>query len=165
MRRFTATLDGLAKTLTFVVAMTLVIPFFTIATQYSRTSDAKLLIAPVIIIAAMITSLLYRPREYTLDAAGIHVIRTASSVTIPLQRIRSLMPVTVKELGFGLRTFGVGGFMGYFGKYWYRSFGHITLYVTDRSKMLMITLDNEQKILISPDDTPGFMAAFHELKR
>jgi len=73
------------------------------------------------------------------------------------------MPITNKELGFGV--FGTGGFFGYFGPYFFQHYGRVTLYATDRSKMLLITLDDERRIIISPEDTEAFMKAFREVMR
>ena len=165
MRRFTATIDSLSKTLTFVVFVVLVIPFITITSQYIRTHDTLLLLGPSVVIVVLFITLLYRPKEYLLDLEGLHIIRPVKQVNIPLHKIRSIMPVTTKELGFGLRAFGSGGFLGYFGIFFYRNYGWVTLYATDRSKLLLITLDNDRRIIISPDDTAGFMAAFNEMKR
>jgi hypothetical protein len=165
MRRFTATMDSLAKTLTFVVLVILVIPFITIVSQYIRIHEPLLLLGPAIVALVLFITMLYRPKEYLLDAEGLHIIRPMNSVHIPLYKIRSIMPVTTKELGFGLRAFGSGGFLGYFGVFYYRNYGRVMLYATDRSKMLLITLDNDRRIIISPDDTDGFMAAFQEMKR
>jgi len=158
-------MDSLAKTLTFVVLVVLVIPFITIISQFARIHDMWLLLGPAVILIGIVVTLLYRPKEYQLDAEGLHIIRPVKPVRIPLYNIRSIMPVTTKELGYGLRAFGSGGFLGYFGVFYYRNYGRITLYATDRSKLLLITLDNDRKIIISPDDTEGFMAAFKEIKR
>ena len=141
------------------------IPFITTVTQYARLHDPRLLLGPGIVIVIIIFALLYRPKEYLLDAEGLHIIRQAKPADFPLHSIRSIMPVTTKELGFGLHAIASGGFLGYFGKYYYRNYGIITLYATDRTKLLLITLDNNRRIIISPDDTAGFMAAFNEMKR
>lgn len=165
MRRFTATIDSLSRTLTFVVIVVLIIPFITIGSQYMKLGDPLLLIGPVITIVALTAVFLYRIKGYGLDAAGLHIDRLVKPVTIPFQSIEGIMPITAKELGLGIRAFGSGGFFGYLGKFYYRTHGWITLYVTDRSKMLLITLAGDRKVIISPDDTAGFIAAFNDLKR
>jgi hypothetical protein len=165
VRRFPATLDDLAKTITFVVCIVLVIPFFVIFNQYRQLHQPLLLLGPAIVIIGLIITALYRPKEYLLDTSGLRIVRPAKTLIIPLHSINSIMPMTSKELGGGVRAFGSGGFLGYFGKFWYRSHGYVTLYATDRSKMLLITLTNDRKIIISPDDPSEFLAAFNEMKR
>ncbi len=163
MHRFTATLDSLARTLTFVLLVALVIPFITIVSQYFRLHDLRLLLGPAVITLGIILVVVYRPKGYGLDKAGLQVFRQAGPVLIPLRSIRSIVPVTGKELGYGV--FGTGGFFGYFGPYFYRNYGKVTLYATDKNKMLLITLDDERRIIISPDDTDGFLKAFRDFKR
>lgn len=124
-----------------------------------------MLIGPVVVILALIAAALYRPVAYELNATGIKIVRSLHPVDILFQDIRSINSVTSKELGFGLRIFGSGGFLGYFGKFYYREHGWIQLYATDRNKMLLITLHNDKKVIISPDDTEAFMRAFREVNR
>ena len=164
MRRFSASMDDLAKTITFVVCIVLVVPFFVIFNQYRQSHQALMWLGPVVVVLALVTAALFRPKEYTLDSEGLNIVRPIKPIMIPLHSINSVMPVTSKELGFGIRTFGSGGFFGYFGKFYYRNHGTITLYATDRSKMLLITLTNDRKIIISPDDPSGFLTAFNDLK-
>ncbi len=162
MQRFSASLDGLSKTLSFVVFAVIIIPIVSILSLYSKSHNLAVLIAPALILVVLLIAMMYRVKAYELDATSLNILRPASTAKFPLHRIRSIRSVTTKELGFGIRTFGSGGFFGYFGKFYYRNIGHVTLYVTDRSKMLLIVLDDDKKIIISPDDTAGFMQAFQE---
>jgi hypothetical protein len=165
MRRFSATMDGLAKSLSFVVLIVILIPMLTIVSVYSKHHDWRMLIAPAVVFLALGITAFYRTKGYGLDAEGLHIYRPIGEVKYALHNIRSVASVTARDLGFGIRTFGSGGFLGYFGKFYYRNYGHVTLYVTDREKMLLITLADDKKIIISPDDTAAFMAAFHELMK
>ncbi len=162
---FTASLDGLAKAITFCVCIVILIPFLTILVKYQQSHQPLVLLPPAAVALTLGILALYRPKGYSLSAAGLAVLRPACEVRYPLHRIRSVTPVTAKELGFGLRTFGVGGFLGYWGKFRYQHIGQATLFVTDRSKMILLTLDDDRHIIVSPDDTEGFVAAFNELKR
>jgi hypothetical protein len=165
MHRFTATMDRQAKMISYLVLIVVLIPITTIVSLYFREHDLKLLIAPVVVILALGIAALYRVKGYELSSEGLHIVRPIGETKYPLHRIRSLTSVTSKDMGFGIRTFGSGGFLGYFGKFYYRKIGAATLYVTDVQKMLLITLDDDKKIVISPDDTAAFMAAFQELMK
>lgn len=162
MQHFSASLDGLSKTLSFVVFVILIIPIISIISLYGKSHDAALFIAPAAVVVALFIAFLYRVKGYGLDGDSLSILRPVSTLKYPLHRIRSIRAVTTKDLGFGIRAFGSGGFFGYFGKFYYRNTGAVTLYVTDRSKMLLLTLDDDKKIIISPDDTAAFMAAFQE---
>ena len=63
-----------------------------------------------------------------------------------------------------MRTFGVGGFLGYFGHFRY-SIGPVTMYVTDMDRRILLTLDTGKMLLISPSETDAFMAEITGKKR
>jgi hypothetical protein len=165
VHRFSAVMDNLAKTLTFVVFVVILIPFISIFNLYRKEQNPWILVAPAVIVIVLVIAALYRTKEYSLDGEGLHIHRPIGDAVFPLHRFRSVASVTSKELGFGIRTFGSGGFFGYFGKFYYKKIGAVTLYVTDREKMLLIVLDDDRKIIISPEDPAAFMAAFHELMK
>lgn len=165
MQRFTATMDSVAKTISYAVIVVILIPFYTIGNMYVHTHQKELFIVPIAVVLVLLLAYLYRPQAYALDEANLHIIRTIKPIAIPLKEIRGIAPITSKEMGFGIRAFGSGGFFGYFGKYIFKKQGYAWMYVTDRSKMMLITLANEQQIIISPDDTEAFMKAFHEIMR
>jgi hypothetical protein len=51
-----------------------------------------------------------------------------------------------------IRTFGVGGLFGYFGKFHTPGIGHSTFYATQRKNKILIVTSNDKKIVITPDD-------------
>lgn len=161
--RFTATMDGQAKTISFVVLVIVLIPIISIISLYNKHHDPWLLLGPVVVVIALVIAALYRPKSYSLDVEGLHIHRPIGDVHVPLAQFRSVTSITSKELGVGIRTFGSGGFLGYFGKFYYRKQGHVILYVTDKEKMLLIILEDERKIIISPDQPAAFMSTFQDL--
>lgn len=165
MQRFSATMDAVAKTITYALIVVILIPFYTIGRIYAETNDTRLFIVPVLVVLALLLAYLYRPQAYGLDQTKLHIFRTIKPLAIPVKTIRSIMPITSKEMGLGLSATVIGGFFGYFGKYIFQKQGSAWMYVTDRSRMLLITLADESQIVISPDDTQGFMKAFHEIMR
>lgn len=165
MQKFPARLDGLSRTLSLVVVMVLIIPFSSIFFEYQKSHEPLLLIAPVVIVLALGVAALFRPTAYELNATDLKIILPAKTNLIPIKDIRSIESVSSKELGFGIRAFGSGGFLGYFGSFYYKNQGWIRLYATDRSKMLLIVTKDDRKYVISPDDTEGFLKSFRSLNR
>ena len=165
MKRFEATLDSLSRTLTFVICLVMVIPFIAISQKAVASGDMRLFIGPAVLILIMGVVVLFRVKGYELNHESLTILRPAKPRIIPLTTIRSVESVSSKDLGAGVRTFGNGGFLGYTGRYYYKNIGHANLYVTDRSKLLLLTLTDDRKIIISPDDGPAFMKAFMELRK
>ena len=56
---------------------------------------------------------------------------------------------------WGVRTFGVSGIFGYFGRFYTTHLGHHILYVTDRHKAVVIEAD--KTYVVSPDDPQQFV--------
>lgn len=160
MKRFTATLDTTAKMITIVVCVILIIPFVKIGDSFIYSHDYRLLIAPVLIITALVYAALWRPTAYTVDADTFQIHRAMGVKSIPRSDIESVGLMNKEDLGFGIRTFGSGGAFGYLGRFWYKNTGHLTMYVTDKSKMILISLKSGKKLVVSPDDTGGFLKTF-----
>lgn len=164
MSTFPAKLDTLAKMISLAVPLALIIPFITIGQHFGVNSDYKMIAVPVFVIAVMLFTLLFKPKSFSLNPSVLVITQVGFSKTIPLEKIEKIEPVITKELGLGIRTFGSGGFLGYLGRFWYKKIGHVTAYVTDRNKILLIYLKNGRKIMISPDDVPGFLDAYRIAK-
>lgn len=164
MTKYAAPLDSLAKILTIVIFIIVIIPLSQVLYSAVNGYPEMWLIFAVLVISLGL-SLLYRPLYYTLDAEGLHIHRKMGIVTIPYNDIQQARSITKKELGFGIRTFGVGGFFGYFGKYMYKEMGHATLYVTDMSKLVLIQTARKN-ILVSPDPKDEFLKELvHALRK
>lgn len=165
MTTFPAKLDTLAKMITVVVITALIIPFITIGQHFGVNHDYKMIMIPVIVTVLMLFVSLFMPKSYLLNPSVLKIVQVGFSRTILLDNIDSIAAVNKVDLGMGIRTFGSGGFLGYLGKFWYKNAGHVTAYVTDRNKMLLITLKTGQKVIISPDDQQGFLQTLDQLKR
>jgi len=68
------------------------------------------------------------------------------------------------KLTYSVRTFGVGGLFGYFGKFWNKEYGNMTWYATRRDKAIMIITKENKKIILTPDEVEKFINEFKEIK-
>ena len=60
--------------------------------------------------------------------------------------------LTNEDLKWTIRTFGVGGLFGYFGKFRNSKIGTMTWYATMRNQAILINLKDGQRIVITPDN-------------
>jgi len=167
MSRFSATLDKNAKGITVLTCVVLVIPFFMFIEFFSATSNWTIFIAPVVTVIALVCCFLWRPKEYTLENGELHIRRIASDLIFPVSDIERIEPVDVTEHGSGIRTLGSGGFFGYFGRFWYKKLGSVSMYATDKNKLLVITFSpasGKKPVIISPDDTALFVKTFKNIR-
>ena len=64
--------------------------------------------------------------------------------------------ISNNDMGLTIRTFGVGGLFGYFGKFFNSKIGRLTMYGTRRNNTVLIETDNK-KIILTPDDPIEFL--------
>jgi hypothetical protein len=67
--------------------------------------------------------------------------------------------ISEAELGRAWRMMGNGGVFGYTGYYSSSNIGKMRWFVSQRKNYVLITMNNDSKFLLSPDDVAGFLAA------
>lgn len=165
MPRFSATLDKNAKGITVLTCVVMIIPYVMLGKIFAATGNWTVLIPPVIVLTGLICCFLWRPKDYSLELQELQIHRIVGDLTFPVSEIERMEPIDTKEQGTGIRTFGSGGFFGYFGRFWYKKLRSISMYATDKSKLLLISFTGGRKpIIISPDDTEGFIKTFRNIR-
>ncbi len=158
MMRFEAKLDDLSKILSFVVIGILIIPAVLIGNIAAH--GTPLVLVPLLLtFGALAVGAMFRITGYEITADELLIRRPAGTVHLQRRELVSATPVTTKELGLGLRTFGSGGWFGWFGKFWYKNVGHATLYATDRTKFILLKTTTGKNVIVSPVDGTSFLQA------
>lgn len=98
----------------------------------------------------------YRPTGYTITDALLIVHRPIGKVTYRREQIESVRVIEKESLKFTIRTFGVGGLFGYYGKFYNSALGKMTWYLTRRDHLVLIRTDDNKTILLSPDELDAF---------
>jgi hypothetical protein len=162
---YTATLDTLSKILTIFVFLifigVIIVPLIIDPANFTF-KDGR----PWVSIASGIFFLvlfgivyLYRVLRYELTDDELIIVRPINSVSIPLNSITGVTKLEKTELFPGtIRTFGNGGFLGYTGYFWNRTYGTMLFYLTQRKNLILIETIAKPgktkggKIVVSPDD-------------
>ena len=154
---YKASLDLLAKIMTAIVFIILAVVGYmgleaTIASHgHFQTiffySGLFLFLVVIILICYY-----YAPQSYIVDSSDLFIVRYAGNVKIKLSDIAQVVLLPDNEVGGMVRTFGVGGLFGYYGKYYSFKMGSLTLYTTQRKNRILIITRQGQKMLITPDD-------------
>ena len=63
-----------------------------------------------------------------------------------------------ERLNGSIRTFGVGGLFGYWGRFANSKIGVMTWYATRRDNAVLITKFNNKKIVLTPDEPELFVS-------
>lgn len=158
---YKTSLDNLAKIVTVsvtVIFATIIILQITLISDGANRSPIFTMVALLIIYFGTFS---FRPISYTLSEKSLTIHRPLVNVTIPRDEIKSVNRLTKEELSWTVRTFGVGGLFGYFGKFSNYKLGSMTWYATKRKEnMVLVTTINNNKIVLSPNDAEKFIMEF-----
>jgi hypothetical protein len=98
------------------------------------------------------TCFLLRPIKYIVDREKITIKRPIKDITITRKSIKNVFVTKKDTMKWTIRTFGNGGFFGYYGKFRNENFGNMKWYATKRDNYLILETNDNQKIVLTPDD-------------
>ncbi|MBZ5856821.1 PH domain-containing protein [Flavihumibacter profundi] len=157
---YKASLDNLAKGIT--IGVTVLFAFIIIG-QYSIIKDAGRAIpiyTTVGLVLVYFIAYAFRPIHYVFTPDKLIIHRLISDVKIDCSQIRSVELLEKEQIGMAIRTFGVGGLFGYFGKFASRKLGSMTWYATRRNNYVLVQTMDNKKIILTPDEPEGLVAKF-----
>jgi len=111
-----------------------------------------LIVVFLILSAVFVFSYLWHPKSYTVTDYSVIIQRKLKPLELKINQINDLQEISKSDLSGTIRTFGVGGLFGYFGKFYNRKYGTMNWYVTQNKNRVLIELKNGKKYIISPDD-------------
>jgi hypothetical protein len=161
MQTFEATMDKNIKMITYLVMALVAVSLLPILFIDELAWWMKLLIVGGLI-GSLWVAYLFRPKGYRITEDSLLIERGVGAVRIAIKNIVSAKAVTSADLGFGIRVFGVGGFFGNYGKYNYKKIGAVTAYVTNTSKTILVSTQENKHYLISPEDGLGFLQTLNQ---
>jgi hypothetical protein len=118
----------------------------------------------ILLMIIYLICLLLKPLNYEITGNELIIRRLIKSVHIDRSDIESLELLDKSKLRGTVRTFGVGGLFGWYGKFANSQLGDMTWYVTRRDKIVLINIKDGKKILISPDEAVAFLTEFKDIK-
>ncbi len=156
--KFIASLDNLAKGITI---STIVIFIFTIAFPYFLQEPSAMgmeaIIIPIFLFIIFFVLFLLRTISYSITDQEVIIHRLWKDVKISRTAIQNVELLDKDFSKNVLRTFGVGGFWGYWGRFSDASIGNMTWYVTRRDKMVLLKILDNKKVILSPDEVEIFV--------
>lgn len=105
----------------------------------------------------------FRPLNYTLTSDQLIISRLFPNVSIDRNDIKSLELLNEQDIRSSVRTLGVGGLFGYFGKFANLKLGSMTWYATRTDRTVLVRTVDERKIILTPDEPEKFVADFNAL--
>jgi len=154
---YKASLDTLGKIITVVVIISfLFIGQRSIRALFVAAGDTTIILVHggllIFMAVTLIFCYLYSVQGYGLYDNKLIIRRPYKDRIINLADIAEVRPVEHSEFSGTIRTFGNGGFFGYYGWYYNTHLGKMNWYVTQRKNKILIRTNGGEKIIISPDD-------------
>jgi hypothetical protein len=158
---YKASLDKMAKAISFLFVMIAILMLFfpKLISIDNQGFNELFFISPILIIVSIICFIL-KPSHYILEEDAIIIHRMFNDVKILHSDILKVELVPAEKLKWSIRTFGVGGLFGYFGKFYNRNIGSMTWYATQRENFVLIKT-NKNNIIITPDDAENFVVSYN----
>ena len=152
MDEFDAPQDRFVQATTVLTIIVFSVLFLIFASSNNSFGLALLLSIGIPILALCY---LFAPSGYAISESEIRIQRKIGSVKVPLIDITSIEQDSLACPFWGVRTYGVSGLFGYFGRFYNTHLGHHSMYVTDRHNAIVIKA--HKTYLISPDNPRQFM--------
>ena len=156
--KYKASLDKLAWIVTIIVTILFV---GAAALQLALIKQMDSIVPATISIGLLLIyaiAFAFRPAGYTVSNDQLIIHRPVKDVKIMKSDIQNAQVITKKDIGWAVRTFGVGGLFGYYGKFANSTIGNMTWYATRRDKPVLITTADNKKIIVTPDEPEQFVA-------
>lgn len=140
-----APLDNFAKIMTVAISISvLAVGFYGILYEVSNLPVLASILALVLLISTA-----FIPKIF-VENNNLTIKNLFSKTTVPLSEIAEVKSV---KGGGDLRSFGIGGVFGYFGKF----NGSEKWFVTNTNKMIKIKTINNKIFAVSPENTQEFI--------
>jgi hypothetical protein len=160
---YTCSLDNLAKGVTIGVAILFIVIISFQFLPLENTNYIGSIFISILPLSIFMGVYAFHPVKYMLTESTFIIHRPLSDVNIKKEMLVSAQIVDKASMKWTIRTFGVGGLFGYFGKFTNRTLGSMTFYATRRSNYVLIITSDGRKIIITPDEPNLFVEKFNSL--
>ena len=155
-------MDKMAKAISFLFVMiSIFFLFFPNFFSVEEQEEVKIIffVIPFLIFISILCFIL-KPSHYILEEDTIIIHRMFNDVKILRSDILKVELVPTEKLKWSIRTFGVGGLFGYFGKFYNKNIGSMTWYATQRENFVLIKT-SKKNIIITPDEAEDFVESYN----
>lgn len=108
---------------------------------------------------------LFRPRAYRIGTDRFAVLRSIGAIEWQIADIKTVRVPPIWPQSRAVAVMAMRGLFGTYGWFWNREWGTHRLYLTDLDKAIEIERANGQRIVVTPDDTRGFVSALETAAR
>ncbi len=149
---FSVSMDSFAKNITSILPLIILVLVLIPLNSKNEIDIIESILPLALVFLVYLFCFLYRPIDYRTTDNKLIINRLIKKVILDKSEVLNVELLTNEDLKWTIRTFGVGGLFGYFGKFRNSKIGNMTWYATRRNHAILINLKDGQKIVITPDN-------------
>ena len=157
---YKTSLDKLAKAVTIGVTILFAVIIVGQFSIIKITGRAIPIYTTVALLLIYFIAFAFSPIHYQLSADKLIIHRFFKDVIIDRTQIKTVELLDKEKISWAIRTFGVGGLFGYYGKFANAKLGSMTWYATRKDRTVLVSTMNNKKIILTPDEPERFVANF-----
>ena len=157
---YKTSLDKLAKAVTIGVTILFAVIIVGQFSIIKITGRAIPIYTTVALLLIYFIAFAFSPIHYQLSADQLIIHRFFKDVIIDRTQIKTVELLDKEKISWAIRTFGVGGLFGYYGKFANAKLGSMTWYATRKDRTVLVSTMNNKKIILTPDEPERFVANF-----
>jgi hypothetical protein len=149
---FSVSMDSFAKNITSILPFIILVLVLIPLNSKNEIDIIESILPLALVFLVYLFCFLYRPIDYRTTDNKLIINRLIKKVILDKSEVLNVELLTNEDLKWTIRTFGVGGLFGYFGKFRNSKIGNMTWYATRRNNAILINLKDGQRIVITPDN-------------
>lgn len=149
---FSVSMDSFAKNITSILPLIILVLVLIPLNSKNEIDIIESILPLALVFLVYLFCFLYRPIDYRTTDNKLIINRLIKKVILDKSEVLNVELLTNEDLKWTIRTFGVGGLFGYFGKFRNSKIGNMTWYATRRNNAILINLKDGQRIVITPDN-------------
>jgi hypothetical protein len=153
---FKTSLDKLAKVVTIVITIIFASIIIGQLVLIPDSVQSASFFTILVLVLGYIIVFLHRPVSYIVADGLLVIHRPFRDIKLNLKDLKNVELLDKERLNGSIRTFGVGGLFGYWGRFANSKIGVMTWYATRRDNAVLITTINNKKIVLTPDEPELF---------
>lgn len=154
---FKASLDGIAKVFSILFTLLLLSIVVWQIYVFYETPQLNSVKAVLFMLAVLLIPYFYHPLNYHIGAEEVVIRRPFNKVLIRRSEIESIKIVDKQDMKGTLRSFGVAGLYGYYGRFSNLKIGSMLWYATQRRNYVSIQTKDNKIYILTPDKPNDFV--------
>ena len=156
-----ASLSGFVKATTIIINLIFIVTLIGFFTFLKESGKEFQITIGIIFFFVFVITYSFRPIDYTITEHQLIIHRLIKDVVIEKSAIKSVIVLDEKKIEWSIRTFGVGGYYGFFGKFANTQMGNMTWYATRKDNTVLVLTAENEKIILTPDEPEVFVVDFY----